>query len=255
MKLLILFISFLLSIIPVIIIGYNFYKKDTVKEPKKLLRNLFISGIFSGLIVVVISIFGLLFFPNLTNLDNINNLFILIFYSYIFIALVEESCKLFMIYKISYNSKEFDQAFDIILYSVFVGLGFATFENIVYIIGNPGIQVAFIRGITAIPAHVCFQTLMGYYLYLSKIKDKSKYVSLSLIIPFLLHGTYDFLVFTNSIILILFDLGLLIFMFILASAKINKLIEIDKNNLNKICPNCKTIINYNYCSNCGYKKK
>lgn len=234
MNLLVLLISFLLSIVPVIIIGYNFYKKDTIKEPKKLLSNLFISGILSGLIVVVISIFGLLLFPSLTNLDNINNLFILIFYSYIFIALVEESCKLFMIFKISYNNKEFNQAFDIILYSVFVGLGFATFENIIYIVGNPKIQIAFLRGITAIPSHVCFQTLMGYYLYLSKIKNKSKYISLSLIIPFLLHGTYDFLIFTNSIILILLDLGLLIFMFIIAGTKINKLITIDKNNLNKI---------------------
>ena len=133
MKEITLIIAILISVIPTILLGYYFYKKDTIKEPQKIINSLFISGIFSGIIVVFISIIGLILFPSFTNLNEIDNLFILIFYSYIFIALIEELAKLLMIYKISYNSREFDQAYDIILYSVLVGLGFACFENIIYI--------------------------------------------------------------------------------------------------------------------------
>ena len=255
MKSIILLFSFFLSIVPVIFFGFYFYKKDTIKEPKLLLSKLFLSGILTGIIVIIISIFGLILFPTLTNLEKINNIIILLFYTYIFIALIEEFFKFLMIYQVSYNNKEFNQAYDIILYSIFVGLGFACFENIIYIIENPSVEIAILRGITAVPAHVCFQTLMGYYLYLSKTKEKNKNILLSLVIPIFLHGTYDFFIFTGSNILILGDLGLLITLFFLANSKIKKLIEIDKINLKQLCPNCGTKINYKYCPNCGYKKQ
>ena len=77
-------ISIILSIIPIAIIGYAFYKRDTIKEPKKLLNKLFAAGILSGIIVLCVSFVGLALFPKLTNLDQIDNVFVLIFYSYIF---------------------------------------------------------------------------------------------------------------------------------------------------------------------------
>ena len=255
MKYNILLISLIISIIPIILIGYYFYKKDTIKEPKILLSKLLLFGILSAFFVIIISIIGITFFPNLTDIEKINNFFILLFYSFIFVAFIEELCKFLMIYKVSYNNKEFDQAYDIILYSVFVGLGFATFENIIYIIGNPNIETTILRGLTAVPAHVCFQCIMGYYLYYSKLNKYQKAITLGLIIPTLLHGAYDFLIFTGFFIMILFDLGLLISLFLFFNIKIKKLIEIDKTNLKLYCPNCGTKINYIYCSNCGYKKQ
>ena len=255
MKTIILLISILLSIIPISIIGYFFYKRDTIKESKKMLSKLFISGILSGIIVILISVFGIFFFPSLTNIEKINNLLILLFYCYIFVAFLEETSKFYMIYKISYNSKEFDQAYDIILYSVFVGLGFATFENIIYIFGNPNITTAFLRSLTAVPAHVCFQTFMGYFLFLNKTKTDNHNIILSILIPILLHGTYDFLIFTGSNIMIIFDLIFLIIIIYLSTSIIKKLLIIDKNNLQQFCINCGTRINYSFCPNCGQKKQ
>ncbi len=250
-------ITLIISILPIFLIAYMFYKKDTIKEPKKLLNNLFLSGFLSGLIVIIISIIGLIIFPPFKEIENNNSLFILLLYCYIFIASFEEIAKFFMIYKISYNNKEFDQAYDIILYSVFVGLGFAGFENILYALGNnSSIVTAVLRSITAIPAHTCFQALMGYYLYLNKIqkKNNSKNLILSILIPIILHGTYDFLLFSGYSICLIIFLFLLIIIFILAQLKIKKLITIDKNNLPQLCPICNTKINYQYCPNCGYKK-
>ena len=250
-----LLLSVIISIVPTILIGYLFYKRDTIKEPKRLLNKLFISGIFSGIIVIFISIIGLILFPAFSDVTKIDNFFILLLYSYIFIALIEEASKLFMIYKVSYHSHEFDQAYDIVLYSVFVGLGFACFENIIYVLGNQNISTALLRSITAVPAHTCFQIIMGYFLYLSKTKDKTENFTLALIIPVLLHGTYDLLIFTGQIPLLLIDVVFLIILIIYASTRIKMLIEIDKNNIQGYyCPRCGTKINYEYCPNCGYKK-
>ena len=224
---------FLLSFIPIILIGYYFYKKDTVKEPKLLLGILFISGIISCVVVAGLSILFIKYFPIISKLNKVNNYLLLALYSYIFVSLIEEICKLIMIYGFSYNNKEFDQAYDIIVYSIFVGLGFAFFENIIYIIGNPNIKTVLLRGITAVPAHVCFQTMMGYYLSLSKTKHKGTNILLSLLIPVFLHGTYDFLIFTGSTNLLTIDLGFLAIIFIICNLNIKKLIKIDKDNLIK----------------------
>ena len=256
MNYLLILLLFIIAVLPICMIGLHFYKKDTIKEPKQLLTNLFLSGILAGIIVIVISLFGLMIFPQYVSIEKVKNLFSLLFYCYVFVACIEELSKFVMIYYISYNSKEFDQAYDIILYSVFVGLGFAFFENIIYCLGNDiSISIILLRGITAIPAHVCFQTIMGYFLYQSKEKNKSKNILLSILTPVFFHGTYDFFIFSQNIIFLLGFVLLLIFIILYANSKIKKLLQIDKSNLSFYCPNCGTKINYQYCSNCGYKKQ
>lgn len=252
------YLIIILAILPVILLITYFYNKDTLKEPKKLLQKLFFSGFLSAFLVIAVSLVGLIFFPTFTNVENAS-IIKMFLYSFIFISLTEEFCKWIMIYKISYNNKEFDQLYDIILYSVFVGLGFACFENFLYVLGNEsGLWIAIFRGITAIPAHACFQTFMGYYLTLSKFDDqkkKKKYLYLSLIIPILLHGTYDFLLLSGNIILVCIFLVFIITMFIITIIKIKRIIKIDEARLkNDICPNCQTLIKNNFCPNCGHKK-
>lgn len=165
------YLIIILSILPILLLIMYFYKKDTLKEPKKLLRNLFFSGILSTILVTIISVINLIIFPNFFVLENANLITIMI-YAFIFVALCEEFCKWIMVYKISYNHKEFDQFYDIVLYSVLVSLGFACLENILYVLENEfPIYTAIYRSITAIPAHACFGVMMGYYLGLSKNKN------------------------------------------------------------------------------------
>ena len=152
----------IITILPIFLIGFYYYQKDTQKEPKKLLSKLFISGFISGIIVIILSIVGILLFPNI---DNNNNFFNMFCYTFIFIATIEELIKFLMIYIISYNNKEFDQAYDIIVYSVFVGIGFAFFETLTYLLINKlNILILLFRSLTAVPSHAAFQTLMGYFL-------------------------------------------------------------------------------------------
>ena len=222
-----------LSILPIVLIAIYYYKKDTLKEPKKLLRKLFFSGMLSGVLVIIISYITILFFPTYASIENAN-MFKIFIYSFVFVALIEEVCKWLMIYKISYHHRDFDQLYDIILYSVLVGLGFACLENLLYTTSSNNIWVAVFRGITAIPAHACFQAFMGYYLTLAKFKkdNQNKYKNLSLIIPVLLHGTYDFLLLSGNIVLVCSFFIFIVFLFIITIIKVKKIINIDKNNLN-----------------------
>ena len=247
-----------LAVLPIILISMYFYKKDTLKESKKLLQKLFFSGFLATILVIVISVIVIIIIPEFANIENASLLKIFV-YSFIFVALIEEFSKWLMIYKISYNDKEFDQLYDIVLYSVIVGLGFACLENILYVLQDgSGLIIAIFRAITAVPAHACFQTFMGYYLSLSKFgnkEKKNKYLTLSILIPVLLHGTYDFLLLSQNIILVCIFLLFVITMFIFTILKIKKIIRDDSNNLKRsICPNCNTIIEYNFCPTCGYKK-
>ncbi len=229
MKILIL----LLSILPIILIAIYFYKKDIHKEPIKLLQKLFISGIIAGLLVIVISLIYNYLIPNYQNITS-NKYLNMFIYSFIFVSLIEEIFKFIMIYIVSYNNPEYDEFYDIILYSVFVALGFACFENLLYTLPNNNIYVAITRGLTAIPAHACYQTSMGYYLTLSKFYPNKKrlYIILSIIIPIILHGFYDVLLYLGNIIFVIIFVIFLITMFVLTITNANKIANIDKKHLN-----------------------
>ena len=120
-------ILLIIAILPVILLGTYIYKKDKHKEPSSLLVKLFISGIISTFIVVIVSVIATIIFPFLN--ENYATMSALEFFVYIFIsiALLEEVCKWIMSYYIGYKNKEFDEFYDIIVYAVFVALGFAAF--------------------------------------------------------------------------------------------------------------------------------
>ena len=185
--------------------------------------------------------------------------FIQIFlYSFIVIAFVEEFCKWVCLYRLAYNHSEFDSFFDMIVYASFVALGFACFENFLYVFSS-GILTGLIRAITAVPGHICDGILMGSYLALAKnsyikgdYKLSIKYKRLSLIIPVITHGIYDFCLFLNNPIFIIIFSIYVIALFIICARKVQ---EISKNNfkfnINKYCTECGNLLDNNFCSVCN----
>ena len=81
-------------------------------------------------------------------------------------------------------------------------MGFALFENLLYVYEG-GLNVALVRAVLTVPAHMLFAVPMGYYLSLSRFETDGKanmHVAMSLAIPILLHGVFDFiLMYSNSI--------------------------------------------------------
>lgn len=221
----------LLSLLPSVIILLFIYLTDKEKEPNKLLIKLFLGGIASSLLTLFISFFLEILVPGLSKISPEKLIKYPIFqfiYCIVKIALIEEGSKLFFNYNIVWNSKEFDELYDSIVYSVFVSLGFAAFENVFYVL-NGGISSLILRSITSVPAHASFGIIMGYYLGLSKLtsinnnlKLSKKYKFLSLALPVLVHGFYDFCLYSSNVLSLLIFIGFLIFIYVGAIEKIKQ---------------------------------
>ena len=88
---------------------------------------------------------------------------------------------------------------DGIVYGVAASLGFATYENYDYVFRLAEqwdlvpMDLAIWRSYSAIPMHGLNGCIMGYFIAAYAFSVRKKYLVLSLLIPYLLHGSYNFL--------------------------------------------------------------
>lgn len=232
----------ILGIIPVAIISMYVYQKDKNKEPIGLLVFLFLGGIFSCFLVLSLSNILINFLPFMSTQSTFLDVFL---YAFVGVAFVEEICKFLVTYALSYRHREFDEIYDMLSYAIFVALGFACFENILYILnqyslaGNimlPAVEVGLKRAITAIPGHACDGLFMGYYLSLAKVSAKRKNkeaernnILKSIFVPILIHGIYDFCCFSGLDILMIVFIVFIIVIDIIALKKLNYVAKINRN--------------------------
>ena len=251
----------LIAILPVILIGMYIYAKDKDKEPKSLLFKLLLGGVGSALLCIFLNIIIDIFIPGFDTFEKNANLIELLIYAFFGIALLEEGCKWIFAYKMSFNNEEFDEFYDMIVYCVFVALGFALFENIFYVLKG-GYIVGITRALLAVPGHACDGVFMGYFLGLAKIyqlerrKDlMKKYMALSIIVPTIMHGIYDYLIFSKRPAFIAIFLILVVIMYIISIKKVNTVVKTNQKfySTAKYCPNCGQEATDNYCGNCGKK--
>ncbi|MBE6147617.1 MAG: PrsW family intramembrane metalloprotease [Firmicutes bacterium] len=241
-----------LSILPSIIIGILIYKADKVeKEPKKELAKSFLLGILAVIITLVISYALGIHTIRMDSLGVIGKLF----YNFLGIALIEEFSKLLCTYFFINKNKNYNYLFDGIVYSVFVSLGFATIENILYAFTG-GIMVAIIRAITTVPSHAFYAIFMGYYLSKFKKEKKNIYLMLSILIPTVLHGTFDYLLSFQNMSFLLIFLVFVIVLYRISFKKIKQSMD-EEESFEKlkenICKNCGALGEGNYCVHCGTK--
>ena len=197
----------LITILPSYLLGKYVYRMDKIeKEPPGLLFKLFVGGMIAVAMTIFISKQAKGYFPILASEDT--DFKTLLIYNFLGVALIEEFCKWFMLLILSWRSKHFNFLFDGIVYGVFVSIGFATVENFLYVFSNNGgFFTAILRAVLSVPAHAFFGVFMGYYYGLSRMdKNRNKghllFMVFSLLIPILLHGTFDFCLSINSLIFI-----------------------------------------------------
>lgn len=184
-----------LAIAPSLAIIIYIYQKDKYeKEPIGLLAMCFLLGIISTIPTIIIGKTASFLYPNT------GSVFSNFIHAFWIVALVEESCKFVFLRYYIFPKKDFNEPYDGILYSVMISLGFATLENILYVM-NGGYEVAISRMFTAVPAHASFAVLMGYYAGKAKFKhEKSgKLLFKGLMAATLFHGLYDFFLFVHNI--------------------------------------------------------
>ena len=192
-----LYVVVLLAALPVLGVLYYVNKKDLVKEPRSLLRKIFIYGCLSSVSVLFLEMFMDYFVP-VDGITNPGQMFTNVFLG---IALIEEGMKLSGVMLLAMKNAEFDCRYDAIVYCVYSSLGFAFVENFLYVMtsaANGGVVITVIgRAIFSIPGHAMFGVIMGYFIGKAKeakIKKSGGYagnVALALVMPMLVHTIYD----------------------------------------------------------------
>ncbi|WP_066294216.1 glutamic-type intramembrane protease PrsW [Bacillus sp. FJAT-29937] len=114
-------------------------------------------------------------------------------------GMLEEFFKWFILFYAVYQHVDFDEPYDGIVYGASVSLGFASLENILYLISY-GLEHAIGRALLPVSSHALFGVIMGYYIGKGKFSatSKAKWIMLSFLFPVILHGTYDFILITQE---------------------------------------------------------
>ncbi len=190
-----------LAIIPGLLIIIYVYKKDKVeKEPVGLIIKIILFGVLSCFAAAYLEMFESQFLPQYPK----GSLEYALTTSFCMAAFVEEIVK-FLAMKIgSWKYPGFNYRFDGIVYGVSAAVGFAIYENINYV-AMYGLQTAIVRAFTAIPLHAFCGVFMGViYSYSKKASILGKkgasigYTLLALLVPMLIHGTYDTFAFLGN---------------------------------------------------------
>jgi RsiW-degrading membrane proteinase PrsW (M82 family) len=120
-------------------------------------------------------------------------------FAFLVIALSEEGCKFLVLRIYAYPRPWFREPLDGIVYSVMIGMGFATVENIEYV-RQFGLEAGVSRFFLAVPAHASFAVLMGYPAGKAKSDHKHAFWLLlqGLVVAVLFHGSFDFFLFLQQ---------------------------------------------------------
>ena len=172
---------------------FIFYKDVYNKEPR---LNLFVS-FFLGCFAIVPAV---IFEQNFSYTIDGSLAGVAIF-SYAVVGFSEEASKFLGLRLYSYTKKSFDEPLDGIVYSVMVSMGFATLENVMYVMNyaqaGRGLEVGIQRMFLSVPAHASFAVVMGYFVGKAKFDPNRSFLFMltGLLIAIFFHGTYDFFLF------------------------------------------------------------
>ena len=219
--------TLLITIVPSLLILVYFFLSDKFKEPKGTIALVFGLGVLICLPAGIINEFMEVNFSNIFSER--------LLYSFLGPAWGEEILKFLILYTIVLKRNEFNEPMDGIVYGVVASLGFATYENYDYVFRlaetwniDPA-QMALWRSYSAVPMHGLNGCIMGFYFGKYAFTADKKYLVLSLLIPFLLHGFYNFLEYPFHYMIV----GIMIVYAIILHSDLKKL-QLKKNKEQEI---------------------
>ncbi|WMJ79003.1 PrsW family intramembrane metalloprotease [Sedimentibacter sp. LTW-03] len=208
------------------LIIYWFDRHD--REPLRVLMKVFFMGVVSVVPTVLIEnlLSSFNFFPGILGAA---------YTAFIIAGLTEEFMKRKVVLKYVYYNPVFDEKLDGIVYCVMSALGFATIENIMYVVFRfSDIEsIGLYRAVLSVPAHMLFAITMGYYLSLAKFsatpENSRYYFKKSLTVPVVLHGIFDFILMSGIDLLMLLFIPFVIYMWVTNLRKLNVYYNDSKN--------------------------
>ncbi len=193
-----------LAILPGVTIAAFLYKRDIYeKEPPGQLIKAFILGALSVVFAAAIELMlgkGSLLVE-----------------AFIYISFTEEFFKFLILVIVFYPKPQFNEPYDGIVYAGFISLGFATLENLFYVI-DKGFAVAIVRMFLSVPAHAIFGVVMGFFVGGAKFfrGKRLTFLGLGLFAAVFLHGFYDYFLMAGIPLLVTFSLALVVIGIILS---------------------------------------
>jgi len=184
---------------PAVLILFYVYKQDKFPEPKDVVFKTFIFGCATilaiDLIIPVLDNFSENYFKGNT---------FHFFDNFIRAAFLEELFKFTVIVFYCTRRAAFDEPMDGLVYGVAASLGFATYENIGYVLSfykEPSFNIAIVRAFSAVPLHALCGVMMGFLITQTIFEKKHNYLNLvlALLIPVGLHGLYNFSYASSSV--------------------------------------------------------
>lgn len=202
------------ALIPPLLLLGIIYRMDKIEqEPPALMMGLFVRGVLAMFPILVLELLAdqfIDFFPWST--------LVYLFLAYFCIpGFIEEGVKYRVLVKRTWNDPNFNYRFDAVVYAVFVSLGFAAVENVLYVLTN-GFATAVVRAIFSIPGHAMFGVVMGACLGTAKWMESHRQFEQAaslrkkaFLLPAVLHGLYDFLLVGFGGIFYLYFIGLVVY--------------------------------------------
>lgn len=208
------------ALIPSAVLIWIILRQDKVEsEPAGLLIKLFVLGALTTFPAALLETWGEASIMVFTREAGLRTLLMYL----IVVPVAEEGLKYLVMRLGTWKHAAFNFTFDGIVYAIIVSLGFATFENLLYVLNYMSLQVAVVRGLLSVPLHCTCGVFMGYFYGMTRNhhargeKGASRLNrALALLVPILIHGLYDFALSIDSETLSVAGLVFTLFVFVLA---------------------------------------
>ncbi len=199
------------------------------KEPFGMLAKVFFFGMLASIPVLVVELL-------LSRYNFFSGLLGAAIQAFIVIGFTEEFFKRLVVVKTALFHKEFNEKLDGIVYCAMASLGFATVENVLYVIQFSSLEpsIWLMRAFLSVPTHMLLGIIMGYFLGLSRFgPNKADTISnykKALIIPVVLHGAYDFVLMAGFDNYLYFFVPIVILLWVLGMVMLRKFTKASKQD-------------------------
>lgn len=199
-----------------------------MKNIDKLFSKIFLKLYIYGMLITIPVI---LFEKILITFAFFNKLTLKLFISFIVSGFTEEFLKRLIVISLTKKPFFYRESSLGIIYSLFVGLGFSSLANFLFIIVNfNSYEMSMMEIFFSNIGNILFAFIMGIYLSLSKVvisnKKRRYYFQMSLLTPIIFHGIYDFIISVEAFILLPFLILLILALFLYYQRKLHYFYEI-----------------------------
>lgn len=174
----------------------------------------------------------------------------------LFIGLIEETSKAVATVYTTRRLGDLNEPIDAMIYAMTVGLGFASFENVLYA-ARFGNEVLLARFLWPVPAHMAYAALWGYGLAKARFvypnQSRAFVMAPAVLMAALLHAVANFLLFLQETVTAAISLAALAALAVLAHVRLRKLVAESPFLQPGECPTCRylNLPQSDECLECG----